>query len=547
VSSRFGRHHPPKQSIVLVATFLVAMTVSGVVASYGSASPPKAKLGYWIVSAGGAVSPYGGAGRFGSLTGSGSNASVVGLASTPDGGGYWLVASDGRVSAFGDARLFGSLVGRRLEKPVVAIATTPDGAGYWLAAASGAVFAFGDAGRYGSGATKDLKSPVVGMAVVPGGGGYWLATQNGDVIAFGHVPVTPPETSAHPTSPVVGIAATPDGKGYWLVTSNGQVLTFGDARHYQPTMRPRFGAPVVGIAPAPDGKGYWLATRDGGVFSFGSAEYMGSEPGQPVVAGHRLRAASAWVSGIAANWQFGRAQRGRQHGTTTPTTVGTSTTTSVPSSGSGISPVGTLAGVSAPAGSGAASLSVDPQHVGDLMLFGGEDSNSVPPVISSVSGGGVSSWTLLARDTDTPNTGDDLEIWEGVVTAVGPSEITITPDGFSDGDDLMAQEFTAGNAVTWSFDKSGEVTGTSAQDFNYPSLSPASSAELYFGIGTAINNTQLLGNGTAGVTYVQTGLECVSLVAYDTSTSASLAPQVANASGSGNWETALAVLVRATH
>ena len=122
----------------------------------------------------------------------------------------------------------------------------------------------------------------------------------------------------------------------------------------------------------------------------------------------------------------------------------------------------------------------------------------------------------------------------------------MTVSGFSDGDDLMAQEFTAGGPVTWSLDKTGSLAGISAQDFNYPSLTPAGSSELYFAMGTAINDTQLVGNGTSGVTYVETGLECVSLVAYDTDTSASLTPQVANADGGGNWETALAVLVRAT-
>ena len=210
-----------------------------------------------------------------------------------------------------------------------------------------------------------------------------------------------------------------------------------------------------------------------------------------------------------------------------------------------ITPVGSLAAASAPAGANSGSLSVDPQNVGDLMLLGTEDSNTTPPTVSSVSGGGVSSWTLIASDSDATYTQDDDEIWEGVVTTPGPSTITITLNGYSDGDDLLAQEFTVGSSVTWSLDKSGKVTGTLAQGFTYPSLTPAGSSELYFGIGNAINYTQLVGEGTPGVTYVNTGLECVSLVAYDTSTSSTLAPAVANSSGGGNWETALAVLVQA--
>jgi len=152
---------------------------------------------------------------------------------------------------------------------------------------------------------------------------------------------------------------------------------------------------------------------------------------------------------------------------TTTTTQPTTTTTGVPT---GIVPVGSLATTTG------TSLSVDPQDVGDLMLFGTEDSNSTPPTITSVSGGGVSSWQLLGRDDDTNYTQDNLEIWEGVVTTPGPSTITITLSGFSDGNDLLAQEFTAGKPVTWSFDTSGNVAGTLNQDFSYPSLAPARSS-----------------------------------------------------------------------
>jgi hypothetical protein len=209
-----------------------------------------------------------------------------------------------------------------------------------------------------------------------------------------------------------------------------------------------------------------------------------------------------------------------------------------------IRPIGNLVAASAPAGANPVSLSVHPQNAGDLMLLGIEDSNTTPPTVASVSGGGASSWTLVASDSDAAYTQDGDEIWEGVVTTPGQATITITINGYSDGDDLLAQEFTAGGSVTWSLDKSAKVSGISAQGFTYPSLSPASSSELYFGIGNAVNNTQLVGEGTPGVTYINTGLECVSLVAYDTDTSSTLAPAVANSSGNGNWETALAVLIQ---
>jgi hypothetical protein len=228
--------------------------------------------------------------------------------------------------------------------------------------------------------------------------------------------------------------------------------------------------------------------------------------------------------------------------TTAPTTTSTGpTTTTTSGPPSAITAVGSLAATSIPAG-GSPLLSVDPQAVGDLLVLGLEDSNSTPPTYSSVSGGGVTTWTLLARDNDPGNVADNLEIWDGVVTTPGPSTIEATLTGFSNGDDMLAQEFSDGSG-TWASDSGGKIADTLNQDFDYPSLTPGGSGELYFGIGTAVNSTTLGGNGTPDVTYVETGLNCVSLAVYDTGTSATLAPAVQSEGGSGNWSTAVAVLV----
>ena len=95
-----------QQRVVLLMVFLVAASLSMVVASYSSATTPKAEPGYWLASSTGEVSAFGGAERFGSLNAGGPSA-VVGIAATPDEGGYWLAAADGRVYPFGDAKLFG--------------------------------------------------------------------------------------------------------------------------------------------------------------------------------------------------------------------------------------------------------------------------------------------------------------------------------------------------------------------------------------------------------------------------------------------------------
>ena len=569
MSLRFARPaRSSKQGILLLIGFLLAASVSMVVASYGSASSPKQEPGYWLASPSGTVTNFGNAANFGALDGKVSSP-VVGIVSTPDAGGYWLVASNGGIFAFGDAKLFGSMAGKYLSKPVVGMTSTADGRGYWLVAADGGVFAFGDAAYFGSGGTSHLTSPVVSMSVAPDGAGYWLATRSGVVLRFGKLPFNGAGAAVPAGLTVAGMAPTPDGKGYWLVTNAGKVLAFGDAHNYGSMSTPQANTTIVGIAPTSDGRGYWLAARDGGVLAFGDAQSIGSGTSQ-LLAEDRDGLGNEVVSGIAVSF------RSRHHHATTTTTTSapdtssTTGTTSAPGGSTatpttaptttesstntpsttgaktGITPVGSLATGGGTGPSSPTSLSVDPQTVGDLMILGVEVSNSTPPTISEVSGGGVSSWSRAVGDDDTTYTQDDLEIWEGVVTSTGPSTINIAASGFSDGDDLLAQEFAAGAGAVWSVDTSGKVTGTSNANFNYPSLTPSGSSELYWGMGTAINSTNLLGGGTPGVNYIETGLECISLTAEDTDTSSTLAPAVSNSSGSGNWETAVAVLIRAT-
>ena len=79
---------------------------------------------YWVLTASGAVYPFGNAASYGSAA-TALRAPIVGMAATPDGLGYWLVAADGGVFTFGDAGYFGSTGGLALRQPVVGM--TPDG------------------------------------------------------------------------------------------------------------------------------------------------------------------------------------------------------------------------------------------------------------------------------------------------------------------------------------------------------------------------------------------------------------------------------------
>jgi hypothetical protein len=114
-----------------------------------------------------------------------SNASVVAIATTPDGKGFWAAAADGGVFAYGDAAFHGSMGGQKLNAPVVGMAVTSGGAGYWLVGADGGVFSFGNASFKGSMGGKTLVAPISGIAAVGGGSGYVLVAGDGGVFNFG--------------------------------------------------------------------------------------------------------------------------------------------------------------------------------------------------------------------------------------------------------------------------------------------------------------------------------------------------------------------------
>ena len=94
-------------------------------------------------------------------------ASMKRKAIAPTGSGYWLVSADGAVVPFGSARSYGDMKGKHLNAPIVGIVPTVDGLGYWLVAADGGVFSFGDAGFLGSKATGALVSRIIAMAAMP--------------------------------------------------------------------------------------------------------------------------------------------------------------------------------------------------------------------------------------------------------------------------------------------------------------------------------------------------------------------------------------------
>ncbi|MEA2452413.1 MAG: hypothetical protein QOG04_1123 [Actinomycetota bacterium] len=224
--------------------------------------------GYWELGRNGGVASYG-TGWYGSKSDTFLDKPAAAMASTVSGYGYWIVTKGGRVFPFGDARNRGQLTDKQIA--VVDIEPTPSGNGYWLLAKSGRVFAYGDASKKGG--AQDSGGTFAGMASTPTGLGYWLFGTNGNVVAYGDATDLGGLANDNLTAPVIA-GDNFGASGYWLATANGRVAAFGDAPDLgQPK---DVNAPVVGFATNQLGTGYWVMTEKGKLWSFGEAQALGS-------------------------------------------------------------------------------------------------------------------------------------------------------------------------------------------------------------------------------------------------------------------------------
>jgi hypothetical protein len=210
---------PASASGVPTSSPVVGLTATSVFSEVAS---------YWTVTAAGTVLGYC-IGAFGSLPASRHRTPIVAIlpADVPSGPGYWIVTAGGGVFPYGHARTHG-VVNRKLAAPIVAAVPTPDGEGYYMASSNGSVFTFGDAVDHGSLYHKQFGGSVVAIMIDPSGGGYWLVTSTGGIFRFGNAEKISSLSKA-PAAPVIKAAATPDGGGFWLLEANGTVQTVGDA------------------------------------------------------------------------------------------------------------------------------------------------------------------------------------------------------------------------------------------------------------------------------------------------------------------------------
>jgi len=172
-------------------------------------------------------------------------------------------------------------------------------------------------------------------------------------------------------------------------------------------------------------------------------------------------------------------------------------------------------------GTGVTTLSVSPVSEGDALIVSVWELSSTATV-SSVSGGGATTWTRLDQfDNTYPS---DEELWMGQVTSGGPSTVALEFSSSVLGDyvEISAQEFTAGlgpNTV-WTKDQSAAQNNASSTSIPLPNLTPSASSELYVGYG---ESETIAGAGSsAGFTYQET--TGFNAFAYETDVSSSVSP-----------------------
>jgi hypothetical protein len=164
-------------------------------------------------------------------------------------------------------------------------------------------------------------------------------------------------------------------------------------------------------------------------------------------------------------------------------------------------PIGATGAAATSGGTGTTTLPVSPTAVGDVLILA-SNLTSTSLSISSVAGGGVTTWTRIAGNfVGTTNT---LSIWLGVVTTAGAATITVTPSGSiaAVAHRLIAQQFTSagGAGTTWSVDVAGTGrNNSSSTTVTYPTVVPGGSNRAYIGYGQ-LTSVGLTTGATSGYT-----------------------------------------------
>jgi hypothetical protein len=181
--------------------------------------------------------------------------------------------------------------------------------------------------------------------------------------------------------------------------------------------------------------------------------------------------------------------------------VGLTFTPGTPAATAG--PIGATGAAATSGGTGTTTLPVSPTAVGDVLILG-SNLTSTSLSISSVSGGGVTTWTRIAGNfVGTTNT---LSIWMGRVTTAGAATITVTPSGSIAAvtHRMIAQQFTSagGAGTTWAVAVAGTgQNNASSTTVAFPTINPGGTNRAYIGYSQTAQ-TGLVTGQTSGYTAV---------------------------------------------
>jgi hypothetical protein len=256
-----------------LGTVYVQATVNGLTSAPNLSARFMYLAGYYLLSSGGTVYPFGFATNHGSVPPSELTSPTVSIAFDPATHGYWVAEKSGKVIGF-DAPVLPEALRHPAPSDIVAISSTASGNGYWLVSATGQVYPFGAAGYFGE-VTTALNKPAVGISPTPDGGGYFVLAGDGGIFTYGDAHFYGSTGEIQITSPVVAMAVDRHTGGYWIVTADGAAYAF-NAPYLGDMVGTHLNRPMLGVVGIPNGEGYYLVAADGGVFAFGQATFFGS-------------------------------------------------------------------------------------------------------------------------------------------------------------------------------------------------------------------------------------------------------------------------------
>lgn len=140
-------------------------------------------------------------------------------------------------------------------------------------------------------------------------------------------------------------------------------------------------------------------------------------------------------------------------------------------------------------GTAISTIAVNPSLVGDLLVVYGEV-HSTTIHFTTLSGGGVTTWTPIVGPFVGTSGAYSMNMWMGVVTSTGSSTITAATSASISGltTGLASVEFTLHNSgAIWALDTTGTASNSASTSITFPSLTPAAAGELY--VGMVVSNT----------------------------------------------------------